>query len=146
MNKNTNSELIESIFRLSRLMKENMCYSSELTTLSLLQLQALIFLNKKKNAQMREIAEQFKIEMPTATSLINKLSTAKLILRQEDSKDRRLVRIVLTEQGKTLLDKAMKERTKKMHFLLSYLSDNDKIELLRIIQLLTKQMEKQDEN
>ena len=137
-----NGELIESIFRLSRLMKDNMCYSSELTTLSLLQLQALIFLNKKQNAQMREIAEQFKIEMPTATSLINKLSAAKLVSRQEDVKDRRLVRIVLTEQGKTLLEKAMKERTKKMHFLLSYLSDNDKIELLRIIQILTKQMEK----
>src|SRR5260221_13397325 len=142
MNKNMNGELIESIFRLSRLMKDNMCYSSELTTLSLLQLQALIFLNKKQNAQMREIAEQFKIEMPTATSLINKLSAAKLVSRQEDVKDRRLVRIVLTEQGKTLLEKAMKERTKKMHFLLSYLSDNDKIELLRIIQILTKQMEK----
>ena len=142
---NTDSKLIEAIFLFSRLMKENMSYSSELTKLTLLQLQALIFLKQKPYVQMREIADKFTIEMPTATSLINKLCKIKLVARQEDANDRRLVRVVLTDQGKYLLEKAMRERTKKINSILAYLSENDKNDLLKILQVLTHQMEKQNE-
>lgn len=139
------SELVEKIFSLSRFMKGNMSYSSDLIHLSLLQLQALIFLHKTKNAQMRDVAQHFKIEMPTATDLITKLVKQKLAVRTIDKTDKRLVRITLTSQGKKLLTEAMKERSKKVTRMLSYLSEKDKQQLLAILSVLIVKMEEEDE-
>ena len=139
------SELIEKIFTLSRFLKGNMAYSNDLIHLSLLQLQALIFLHKTTNAQMRDIAEHFKIEMPTATDLIAKLVKNKLVQRKVDEKDRRLVRISLTPQGQLLLTDAMRQRNKKLARILSYLSTHEKEQLLAILSLLIAKMEEEHE-
>jgi len=137
-----NVNLVETVFKISRFMRESMSYTSEFTSLSLLQMQALIFLKKRRNAQMGEIAGQFKIEMPTATSMIDKLCKMELVQRQEDRKDRRLVRIILTKAGLKLLEKAMRERTKKIAQMLSYLSETDKKDLQRILYLMLEKIEK----
>jgi DNA-binding MarR family transcriptional regulator len=139
------SELIEKIFTLSRAMKGTMSYSSDLTHLSLLQLQTLIFIQKTQRAQMRDIAGHFKIEMPTASDLIAKLVKQKLVNRTTDSKDKRLVRITLTSQGQQLLQDAMKERNKKLSHILSYLSEKNKEDLLAIISVLIAKMEEANE-
>lgn len=138
-------DLIEKIFTLSRAMKENMSYSSDLIHLSLLQLQALLFLHKSKNAQMRDVAQHFRIEMPTATDLITKLAKQKLVTRKPDPKDKRLVRLTLTTYGKTLLNEAMEHRSKKISQLLSYLSEEEKEKLLAILSVLIVKMEKEHE-
>lgn len=137
-----NTQLVEEIFKFSRFMKGQMCFDTALLRLSMLQLQALVFLKRHDKAQMSEIATNFKIELPSATSLVHKLSTLHLVERQADEKDRRLVRIVLTKKGKALLDQAMKERSKKISNTLSYLSEADRKDLLRIMQKLVATMEK----
>ena len=135
------NQLIETLFNLSRMMKDSMCFSTDFTNLSLNQIQALIFIKKNERVQMREIAQQFKIEMPSATSLINKLSILKLVERKSDKSDRRLVTIVLTQKGRTLLEKAMDERGKSIRKNLSFLSPEDRNDLLRISKTLVKQLE-----
>lgn len=142
---NLNATLVEEIFTFSRFMKEQMCFDSELMRLSMLQLQALVFLKRNTMAQMGEIAEHFKIELPSATSLINKLSKGGLVERKADDHDRRLVRIILTPQGEKLLDQAMKARSKKITETLSYLSEQDRKDLSLIMQKLTATMKKTDE-
>jgi DNA-binding MarR family transcriptional regulator len=84
-----------------------------LTFLSVLQIQTLIFINQSQKVSMGDIAGYFGIELSSATSLINKLSKKKLIKRDEDQQDRRLVMIVLTNEGKKLLERAILERKKK---------------------------------
>lgn len=138
----SDTQLVEDIFRLFRLMKEDMSFDSDLMKLTVSQIHALIFLKKHPSAQMSEIAKEFKIELPSATSLINKLVDTKLVERKPDEKDRRLVRIALTNQGEQLLAEAMKERSKKITHTLSYLSESDKKQLSRIIKQLLGTMEK----
>ena len=96
-------ELVEMIFKVSRLMKEEMSFTNNLIHLSILQIQTLIFLkqNKDKKVSMSDIAENFRIELPSATSLLNKLYDLKLVERNVDANDRRLVLITLTGEGKT---------------------------------------------
>lgn len=134
-------QLAEIIFKASRLMREHMGFKSEVGNLSMLQLQALIFIKRHPNAHMREIANNFKIELPSATSLIDTLTKASLVERESDSRDRRVVKITLTEEGKTLLKQAVKMRTKKIATILSYLSNEDKSDLLRIMRKLLKNLE-----
>lgn len=142
----TTNKLVEATFKLSRLIKENMCYTGNIAQLTVVQLQALIFLKKNPNVTMSKIAENFRIELPSATSLLNKLSELKLVERQTDPIDRRVVRINLTQQGQTLLKNAMIERTKKIEELLSFVSGDDQATLLRIVTTLTEKLEKQNEN
>ncbi|HSW88054.1 MAG TPA: MarR family transcriptional regulator [Candidatus Saccharimonadales bacterium] len=137
-----NSNLVEEIFKFSRFMKGQMACDSALMKLSMLQLQVLVFLKRNEPAQMSEIAKYFSIELPSATSLINKVTKMGLVERTADKHDRRLVLISLTKEGHSLLQKAMEEKGKRMTETLSYLSETDKKELLRIMKILTDTMEK----
>jgi DNA-binding MarR family transcriptional regulator len=148
MKRDTTMDLVETFFKVFRLMKQEMSYTNNLTHLSILQIQALFFLkqNAEKKVTMGDIAEYFHIELPSATSLLNKLCEQKFVERQSDDKDRRLVIIVLTPQGKALLEKAMSERRGKLEKTLSYLSEKEKLDLLKIFKTLNDKLQKQNEN
>jgi DNA-binding MarR family transcriptional regulator len=141
--KTTNTlELVEMLFKISRRMKEEMSFTNNLTHLSILQIQTLIFLNQNQKVSMGDIAEYFRIELPSATSLVGKLCDQKLVERYEDQKDRRLVRISLTGEGKTLLEQAICQRRKKLEKVLSYLSEQEKSELFTILQTVNTKLQK----
>lgn len=135
-------KFIEVMFKCSRLFREHMHYSSPIAHLSFLQIQTLAYLKMRENAQMSEIAEHFHIELPSATSLLNKLVTLQLVKRQQDEKDRRLVRIILTEEGNNMLAKAREEKEKHVTRLLSYLTEDEQQELLRLMEKLNERIEK----
>ena len=137
---------MESLFKISRWMKGQAVYRNDICQLTMLQLQTLIFLKQHNNAQMTEIAKHFNIELPSATSLVNKLCKTGLAERKADPKDRRLVRISLTEQGYSFFEEAMKERLEKMDIILSYLSEEEKKNLKRIVDTLMDKLEDMHEN
>lgn len=143
MNKDNPNELVEMIFKVSRLMKDEMSYTNNLVHLSILQIQTLVFLkqNKDKQVSMTDIAGNFQIELPSATSLLNKLCDLKLVERVADKKDRRLVIIILTDTGRKMLEQAMVSRRKKLEKILSYLSAKEKVELLNIFKTLSEKLQ-----
>ena len=145
MNEDKTTELVGMIFKVTRLMKDEMSFSNNLVHLSILQIQTLIFLkcSEDKKVSMTDIAEYFDIELPSATSLVTKLCDLKLVERKADKDDRRLVIIVLTGGGKKLLDLAMNARRKKLEKILSYLSKKDKLELLSIFKTLANSLQNQ---
>ncbi len=134
-------ELVEVMFTLLRLMKHKMSFTSDLTHLSILQIQALMCLSHSNAVTMSDIAAHFRIELPSATSLINKLCDQKLVRRYEDPQDRRLVKVALTAEGKALLEKAMSQRRNKVKKMLSYLSAKERAELLSILNTLNTKMQ-----
>lgn len=142
MKKDITFELVDMLFNISRRMKEEMSFTNNLTHLSILQIQTLIFLNQHENSSMSDIADYFHIELPSATSLMNKLCEHKLVKRYEDEKDRRLVRISLTAEGKKLVEQATCARRKKLEKMLSYLSYREKTELLKILETLNTRLQK----
>jgi DNA-binding MarR family transcriptional regulator len=135
-------ELVDLLFKISRLMKERMSFTNKLTHLSILQIQTLIFLNQDKKISMTDIAEYFHIELSSATSLLNKLCDQKLVKRYEAPEDRRLVIVTLTDKGKKLLKQVISERKKKIEKILSYLSKKEKNELLNILKALNNKLQK----
>lgn len=135
------TKFIEVMFKTSRLFRDRMHYSSKIAHLSFLQVQTLTYLKLHNNAQMSEIAEHFHIELPSATSLLNKLVALQLVKRQHDEKDRRLVRVVLTEEGDAVLKQAKKEKEAHVEKLLSYLTQKEQHELLRLMEKLRERIE-----
>ncbi len=127
------SDLINLVFRISRLMKPQMAVTSGIMHLSIIQTQTLIFLHQSRQATMSDIAAYLRIELPSATSLVNKLAAQKLVTRQADPQDRRLVRISLTKSGEVLLTRAIQDRRQKLARTLSYLTDREKSDLQHIL-------------
>jgi MarR family transcriptional regulator, organic hydroperoxide resistance regulator len=123
-------------------MREKMMFNSDASQLTVLQLQALIFINKEKTISISDIAKQFKVSLPTATVFSDKLVKMNIIKRKKTKTDRRIVNISLTEKGENLLKKAMKQRHQKVSKLLSYLSTKDKMQLLSILKNLSGKIQK----
>lgn len=142
MQKSEAEKFLKTLFKINRLLRNRNYNKAHLTQLSILQLHALVFLNENKNCQMTDIAKQFTIELPSATSLLNKLCTMKLVTRETDSVDRRIIRLQITKRGRTLLKEAMSEQVNHIQQVLTYLSKKDSAELLRILQYLNDKMEK----
>jgi MarR family transcriptional regulator, organic hydroperoxide resistance regulator len=136
-----NTEIVEALFKIARNFKGKIHEDTENSHLTMLQCQALECIKKKKDVHMQDIAKHFSTSMPTATSLIDKLITAKLVKRENDSKDRRIVKIFLTKLGDKFLQYAVKRKSEKMNKLLSYLPAKDKKELLRILKTLAEKSE-----
>jgi DNA-binding MarR family transcriptional regulator len=141
----TNDKIAEVMFTLSRTMKDGMKFDSATSQLTVLQIHALLFISKHENVTMTEVAKQFDISLPTATALSDKLVKAGLITRQDDPNDRRIVKLVLTQVGDDLLTEAMKQRRIKVNKMLSYLTLEEKQQLLHIMQRLLGGIQKNNE-
>lgn len=141
----TTSTLIEKTFSFLRCMKGQMSLQSDVLNLSMIQLQTLIFIKQNPATPMKSIAEYLRVELPSATSIIEKLVKLTYVKRQTNKDDRRLVLLHLTPKGEDLLTDAMKERSKNMEKILSYLSEKDREELSRIFGTLIKAMEENNE-
>lgn len=136
MNKNIDAELFELMFQLSKNFKEKTAILGSNSQITMLQFMALIFIEKNKSVHMKEIAEHFLIEMPTATSLLNKLSKSNLVKRIEDKNDRRVVKISLSKKGLLLLENAKKIQEKNIKKTLSVLSERQKKEMKNILKTI----------
>lgn len=130
------SELFELMYQLSRSVKERMAYFSEEANITMSQFMALSFIEKEGLVQMKDIAEHFGIEMPTATSLLNKLARHLLIKRSSDASDRRIVKVSLSKAGEGLLINAKKIQEENIKKMLSYLSEEQKINMKNILTTL----------
>lgn len=141
MKEEINSQIVEVIFKMMRGMKDSFSFASKTSHLTMLQFEALHYIKKSGEVQMSDIADCFSITMPSSTALMDKLIEMNYVSRKNDTKDRRIVRISLTEQGKKLFDEAVKQRAGKISKNLSYLSKEDKEELLRILSVVVEKLE-----
>jgi len=137
------SEIVETMARVMRLIKKEANFTDRLKHLSMLQIQTIIFLYNNNNVSMGEIAGYFHVELPSATSLLNKLADQNLVERREDSADRRVVKVSLSAEGKFLAKKAMAERRKHMEKMLTYLSVKEQSELLKILKSLQNRLQEE---
>src|SRR5579859_2523039 len=128
--------IIDTIFSFYRCMKEKSGVRSEFASLSIVQLQTLVFLKKIKSSSLTEIAQYLHIELPSATALVENLLKTKLVTKKQDKKDKRSVHIVITVKGEKLLQKAKNEREKRLGLLLNTLSATEKMQLLAILSKL----------
>ena len=66
----------------------------------------LLVLWERDDLAVKEIGERLFLDSGTLTPLLKRLESAGLIRRQRDKKDERQVRIVLTDAGRALKEKA----------------------------------------
>lgn len=89
------------------------------------QLSIMSRLREKGLSRISEVAREEGIRMPTASNALHQLEQRELVRRVRDEKDRRGVRVELTELGEKELVRVGEERELYLAQMLSSLSDED---------------------
>src|SRR5579883_1577596 len=95
----TTETLVELMVSFSHCVKEGMTIHSTLGELTVAQIRALVFLKHNPQSPMSLLAKEFHIELPSVTSMVDRLIKQELVIRESDPNDRRMVRISLTLKG-----------------------------------------------
>lgn len=92
---------------------------SPLGDLPLPQLRLMGMLERGGDARMSEVSEALGVALSTATQIADRLSARGWVRRESDPEDRRVVRLVLTEEGRRLARERRAERHARLRETLS---------------------------
>lgn len=123
-------------YDISRMLYHLAQYHSPKDTLTLEQLQALMYISENQKIKMNDLAKFLGISAATATSLTNRLINHDWLQREEDPKDRRVVNITLKPNGKEKLRRILEYKTKELHNALATLNQNEKDQFISTLQKL----------
>jgi DNA-binding MarR family transcriptional regulator len=98
----------------------------------------LSFIELGKSPTMTDIADNFCVTGPSATSVIDRLAELEYIRRVPDVLDRRIVRLALTDKGRTALERGMRDLSKRMEKMLSGLNAKEKQDLKTILNKIVE--------
>jgi DNA-binding MarR family transcriptional regulator len=98
------------------------------------QFLALDLIDRKGSLKMKEIAEFINVSLPAATGLVNRLFNHDLVKRETSSKDRRIIKILLSNKGKTLIHKVRIARKRDIEDIFGQLTDRERAEYLDILK------------
>lgn len=134
MSKNL-EELTQLIFTLSRIIREQVAWNWTIDFWSIVQLKILHLVSERWQPTMNDIANSLFIKLPTATSIIDRLVKNWQLERISDDKDRRIVRLKITELWKKSHNLWRTNMYEKMDNILDCL---DKNEIEQFKQILKK--------
>lgn len=96
---------------------------------------ALVLLSERTDRGMRvsELSRMMRVTSPFATQLINQLEERGLVLRRTDGKDRRVVNLVLTEQGRQEAEDIIRTYHRRFAALVEHLGEDEARTLARLL-------------
>ncbi|MFF0488224.1 MarR family winged helix-turn-helix transcriptional regulator [Nocardia sp. NPDC004068] len=87
------------------------------------------------------LADSLMLSRAGMTGRLDRLESAGWVRRIADARDRRAVRVALTEAGRTLIDEVVTAHTRNETRLLAALSDAERRELDRLVRVLLDSLE-----
>ncbi|MGG0176709.1 MULTISPECIES: MarR family winged helix-turn-helix transcriptional regulator [Bacillaceae] len=96
----------------------------------------LMYLRKKESCKISEIAEMMGVKPSAVSFMIDRLEHNDFVYREHDKKDRRVVNIMLTEEGIKKLESVIKDRKEIFESFLFNLSDDELLQFAKITEKL----------
>ncbi len=110
---------------------------------------ALFYVYRKGSANMTEIADYLGVPLNTATGIVGRLEKRGVIRRERDVVDKRVVTILISEEGKEFLAAQMKELERYYQLFMDAVTEEEKLVLFRIaakfIDIMTSDLAKKEE-
>lgn len=105
------------------------------------QKRILIILHEVGKITQRALTERLGIQPGSASEVIAKLESAELITRTPSESDRRTADIQLTDKGRELVSQAVNQRRRRHEEMFSCLSEDEKTELLTLLEKINTDWE-----
>lgn len=129
------------LHRLLRRHSDTLGTQREHSALNWPQLHALMLIREHDGMTMKELAKSLHITAPSATSFVERLVKLRWVSRHADPKNRKLVRIKVTEIGKSALTDAMQQKKRLLRRVFGLMQAKDQNEFARILQELCSVLE-----
>lgn len=113
--------------------------------ITLAQFQALSLLVEKKGCIMSELARGMSQSFSATTGIVDRLIRDGLTRRERDNKDRRVVRVFITSEGKYTVEQFKRYRKEHLISILESLKEKDRKTLLRAMEIFAQAIKKQRE-
>jgi len=110
------------------------------------QIKTLSAFHEDREYKMSELSRNALVKMPSMTEMVDKLQEEGILERLRDPKDRRVVRVRLTAEGKKIHKKFVDRRKREIKILFGELSKKDQSELvhsLKNVSGILKKIQKQ---
>ncbi|GAB5056339.1 MarR family winged helix-turn-helix transcriptional regulator [Companilactobacillus alimentarius] len=95
-------------------------------------------LSPRKQATVKNIAQALNMDRPTASGIVNRLETKKIITKKVDSADKRSYLISLTSSGEKYLNLGQQISNQVMDSYLNHLSTPEQTELNQLLSKFLK--------
>ena len=105
---------------------------------SLPQLATLLLLDEDDELTITQVAELLGRSVSVASRLLDQLVVRGMVRRREDERDRRVKRVTITEQGRTLVATLEQQRANIQLAVMASLSPEDQAEVTRAMVLLAQ--------
>ena len=128
-------ELFPQIIRGFKQYENNYLTRGEIT---LPQFWALGYLDRNGKSKMNNLAKHLKISPPATTGLIDRLILQGLVVRKDDSHDRRIVWIELTAKGRGIIKSITRQKTETLIKVFGRISPKDREHYLSILEQVVK--------
>ena len=92
------------------------------------------------NSSQREIAKIAHVKPGSLTEVLERLDRSGYIIRSRDSKDRRIIRVNLTQQGKEFRQSLITRRSQFGGMLLSDVNDDERQQFVAVLDKMEKQL------
>ncbi len=99
----------------------------------------LFDLLKNEGSSVKDIAADLQLDSPAITGYVDRFIKEDLVYRAEDSTDRRVYRLFLTDKGRKLAE-ILLPKTEELHYRIVDIVDKDSAALERSITELEKQL------
>lgn len=106
--------------------------------ITLPQFWALDHLYRNGKCKMNDLAKILMVSPPAATGLIDRLIGQKLVARENDERDRRIIWIILTAKGRTVIRSIRSQKIQTLTRVFSRISAADREHYLDILEKIVK--------
>lgn len=138
MSKYLDSKLEEMMLLSMRMKRHYQSCSNISDGSTMLQLEALMYVNENGPVTMKDFSEHLLMSMSSATQLAERLVGNKFLERIFDENDRRVIKLHITKEGKLEITKQKTRMKEMIKTIYKGLSDKDLKEYLRILKLIFK--------
>lgn len=83
--------------------------------------------------RVSDLAQRLNVATPTATQLVKRLEAAEFVARERTAVDRRIVYVVLTKKGRSIMKTVRKELMASFDGLVDYLGEESSIRLADLL-------------
>jgi len=133
----TETEIVLSLRKIVRAVEMDSRRLSTQFNTTPAQLLALRQLLDSADKSLAKLAEEVGLSSSTMVGVVDRLEKKGLVVRIRGQKDRRLVNIVITDEGRQYLDKSPKLLQDKLTESLSSYSDSNKTKILDSLRKIT---------
>ncbi len=106
------------------------------------QIKLLTCFNDREELNMTELSRHLGVSMPTMTAMVDRLVNSKMVKRDRDKIDRRVVKARLTDSGREMLRRLVRIRRKEMERILMNLSSEEMNNFLTSIETVARLLAK----